>query len=123
MRDLEARFAGRLRRHEPMSRHTSWHVGGPADWFFEPRDREDLAAFLQGLPKGMPIHWVGLGSNLLVRDGGLRGAVISLHGALGLLERRGDTGVWCDRKKTAVRFFTCRPIDWKRCFVMQANYV
>ena len=54
-----------------MSRHTSWHVGGPAEVFFNPRDRSDLAAFLRALPDDVPIHWVGLGSNLLVRDGGL----------------------------------------------------
>ena len=93
---LSARFAGRVRFDEPMSRHTSWHVGGPADTFFEPRDRADLAAFLQALPPSMPLCWVGLGSNLLVRDGGLRGAVITLHGALGALERRGETSVWCE---------------------------
>ena len=69
----EAMFAGRLSRNEPMSKHTSWHVGGPADWFFEPRDRADLAAFLQVLPTDVPIHWVGLGSNLLVRDCAPRG--------------------------------------------------
>lgn len=88
--------AGKLLRNEPLSRHTSWHVGGPADWYFEPRDRADLAAFLQSIPKEMPIHWVGLGSNLLVRDGGVRGAVIVTHGALSALERRGETQVWCE---------------------------
>ena len=92
----EAMFAGRLSRNEPMSKHTSWHVGGPADWFFEPRDRADLAAFLQVLPKDMPIHWVGLGSNLLVRDGGIRGAVVSMHGAFSSLERLDEKQVRCD---------------------------
>lgn len=93
---LQAQFAGRLALGEPMSRHTSWHVGGPAELFFEPRDRGDLADFLRALPAETPISWVGLGSNLLVRDGGLRGAVISLHGALGALERCDDTAVWCE---------------------------
>ncbi|MBM4210294.1 MAG: UDP-N-acetylenolpyruvoylglucosamine reductase, partial [Gammaproteobacteria bacterium] len=88
-RTLQQRFAARVALDEPMSRHTSWHVGGPAEVFFEPRDREDLAEFLRVLPLTTPVSWVGLGSNLLVRDGGLRGAVISLHGALGALERRG----------------------------------
>jgi len=68
---------GRLSHHEPMSRHTSWRVGGPADTWFRPRSRADLQAFLRELPPGTPLHWVGLGSNLLVRDGGLRGAVIA----------------------------------------------
>lgn len=93
---LVARFAGRLLRDEPMSRRTSWHVGGPADLFFEPRDRADLADFLRAIPAALPITWVGLGSNLLVRDGGLRGAVISVHGALSSLERRDGGKVWCE---------------------------
>ena len=66
-----------------MSKHTSWHVGGPADLFFTPRDVMDLAAFIRQLPPDLPLLWVGLGSNLLVRDGGVRGAVVSTHGALG----------------------------------------
>ncbi len=93
---LGLRFAGRLRLAEPMSRHTSWHVGGPADLWFEPRDRADLADFLRALPADVPLYWVGLGSNLLVRDGGLRGAVIATHGAFSALERRGERGVWCE---------------------------
>lgn len=93
---FESRFAGRLQRNEPMSRHTSWHVGGPADWFFEPRDRADLADFLRALPAKIPIWWVGLGSNLLVRDGGLRGAVILTHGAFSRLEHRAAGEVWCE---------------------------
>lgn len=67
-----------LRHHEPMSRHTSWRVGGPADVYFEPQDLPQLQAFLADLPAGMPLLWVGLGSNLLVRDGGFRGAVVCL---------------------------------------------
>ena len=54
-------FAVRVRRDEPMSRHTSWHVGGPAEVFFNPRDRNDLAAFLKGLPPDVPIQWIGPG--------------------------------------------------------------
>jgi UDP-N-acetylmuramate dehydrogenase len=76
---------GRLRRGEPMARHTSWRVGGPADTYFEPADRDDLVAFVKTLPENEPILWLGLGSNLLVRDGGIRGTVISLHGALDVL--------------------------------------
>ena len=70
-------FLLRVKRDEPMSRHTSWHVGGPAEVFFNPRDRSDLAAFLKTLPEEVPIHWIGLGSNLLVRDSGVPGVVIS----------------------------------------------
>jgi UDP-N-acetylmuramate dehydrogenase len=94
--ELPPAYAARVRRDEPMSRHTSWHVGGPADYWFEPRDRTDLMAFLRALPRDLPLHWVGLGSNLLVRDGGLRGVVISTHGALGRLDRVSATTVYCE---------------------------
>jgi len=86
-------FSMRVRRNEPLSRHTSWHVGGPAEIFFNPRDVADLAAFLRTAPPDVPIHWIGLGSNLLVRDGGLRGIVISTHGALDELNRLSETSV------------------------------
>ncbi|HET8691059.1 MAG TPA: FAD-binding protein, partial [Steroidobacteraceae bacterium] len=86
-------FRERVALDEPMSRHTSWHVGGPADAWFTPRDVEDLSAFLRSLPAGVPVTWVGLGSNLLVRDAGIRGVVISVHGVLNALERVGETGV------------------------------
>lgn len=89
-------FMPRVRRDEPMSRHTSWHVGGPAEVYFNPRDRSELAAFLRMLEDDVQIHWVGLGSNLLVRDGGLRGVVISTHGTLDRLERRNETTVFCE---------------------------
>ncbi len=93
---LAPEFAARVRRDEPLSRHTSWHVGGPVDLWFEPRDREDLAAFLRCLPANMPLHWIGLGSNLLVRDGGLRGAAIATHGALARIERIAEATIYCE---------------------------
>lgn len=65
-----------------MRRYTSWRVGGPADRLYHPSDREDLCAFLKTLPPGEPVHFIGLGSNLLVRDGGIRGTVIHMHAAL-----------------------------------------
>ena len=73
---------GVVHANEPMSRHTSWRVGGPARYFFIPASREDLARFLQSLETDTPILWVGLGSNLLVRDGGFDGAVIATHRGL-----------------------------------------
>ncbi|SFM49457.1 UDP-N-acetylmuramate dehydrogenase [Ectothiorhodospira mobilis] len=68
---------GELRRDEPMVRHTLWRVGGPADRWYRPADTEDLARFLARLPADEPLFWLGLGSNLLVRDGGLRGTVLT----------------------------------------------
>ena len=94
---------GRWLEHEPMSRHTSWRVGGPARHYFEPADREDLIAFMRDLPLSEPLLWLGLGSNLLVRDGGWPGTVISLHGALeglvdaGPSEIYAEAGVHCAR--------------------------
>jgi len=89
-------FTPRVRRAEPLSRHTSWHVGGPADIFFMPRDRADLIAFLKSVPADVPLLWLGLGSNLLVRDGGVRGVVISTREALNRLERRDERGVYAE---------------------------
>jgi len=73
---------GTLRHHEPMSQHTSWRVGGPAQWFYEPADLNDLIGFMQQLPNEMAVFWLGLGSNLLVRDGGIAGVVIVTTGLL-----------------------------------------
>jgi UDP-N-acetylmuramate dehydrogenase len=64
-------------RNEPMRRHTSWRVGGPADLYYEPASVAELQEILASLPRGVPLLWIGLGSNLLVRDGGLSGAVIA----------------------------------------------
>lgn len=68
---------GAVRYREPMSRHSSWRCGGPADRYFAPLDRDDLANFLRLVAGDEPLHWLGLGSNMLVRDGGLRGTVIA----------------------------------------------
>lgn len=73
---------GSLELGADMRRYTSWRVGGPADRLYTPASLDDLAAFLASLVPSEPVHFIGLGSNLLVRDGGLRGTVIHLHGAL-----------------------------------------
>lgn len=100
---VDPRFTDRVRLDEPLSRHTSWHVGGPADVFFMPRDRADLVAFLQSLPRGTPVLWIGLGSNLLVRDGGIRGVVVSTKEALGVIERRGEREVYAEAGAACAR--------------------
>jgi len=84
---------GLLKRAEPMSRHTIWGVGGPAERFYIPADADDLAVFLAALPREEPLFWLGLGSNLLVRDGGIRGTVIALSGALADLRTAGESRV------------------------------
>lgn len=84
---------GEMRHNEPMSSHTSLRAGGAAERFYKPADLDDLAAFLQALEADTPVFWFGLGSNLLVRDGGLPGVVIATAGIFRELERVGDTAV------------------------------
>jgi UDP-N-acetylmuramate dehydrogenase len=86
-------WRGELRLDEPMARHTSWRVGGPAARFFEPADSADLVDFLAALEPAEPLFWVGLGSNLLVRDGGLRGTVIHTTNRLAALDVMDDGGL------------------------------
>lgn len=81
---------GRLAHHEPMSRHTHWRVGGPARLFFVPADRADLAEFLRALDSSIAVFFIGLGSNLLVRDEGIDGAVVALGRAFRELRRSGS---------------------------------
>lgn len=70
---------GKLLLKEPLARYTSWRVGGCADQFYIPAGLDDLRTFLQSLDAGEPISFIGLGSNLLVRDGGVRGTVVLMH--------------------------------------------
>ena len=90
-RDLEV--LGEIRYDEPMSRHTSWRAGGPAETFFIPASIDDLAGFLAELDADTPLFWLGVGSNLLVRDGGLPGVVVSATKILRYIERAGDQRV------------------------------
>ncbi len=89
----DLQVTGELRHNEPMSRHTSWRVGGPAEVFFIPSSIEDLASFLAELDADVPLFWHGAGSNLLVRDAGLPGVVISATRMLKDLDRVGDQRV------------------------------
>ena len=73
---------GLLRENEVLSAHTTWRVGGRADWMFQPRDKADLVRFLSQLPDSIPVTFIGLGSNLLVRDKGVRGVVVRSHRGL-----------------------------------------
>src|SRR3990172_3307608 len=90
---------GRLAFDEPMRKHITWRAGGAADRAYAPADLEDAAQFLRSLPEGEPVYFIGLGSNLLVRDGGIRGTVMLMHsshaamrmdGALVYAEARAD---------------------------------
>ncbi len=86
---------GELKTDEPMSAHTSWRTGGTADRCYRPADVDDLQHFLAAMPPQELLVWVGLGSNLLVRDGGIRGTVILPFGGL-------DTLVLLDQHRISV---------------------
>ena len=75
-------YQGTLLNNEPLAKYTSWRVGGPAQRMYIPENKADLIDFVAGLPKGEPVYWIGLGSNLLVRDGGIRGTVINTRSRL-----------------------------------------
>ncbi|MEO1575926.1 MAG: UDP-N-acetylmuramate dehydrogenase [Pseudomonadota bacterium] len=83
----DSNVRGDLRFNEPMHKHTTWRVGGPADVFFRPSDLDDLVAYVADTDDAANALWVGLGSNLLVRDGGYRGVVIATHRALSGFEQ------------------------------------
>ena len=78
---------GNLTANRPLDSLTWLQVGGPADWLFQPADPEDLAEFLAALDPAMPVFPMGVGSNLIVRDGGIRGVVVRLG--------RGFNGIEC----------------------------
>ena len=87
-------------QHEPLTRYTSWRVGGKADQLVLADNVNQLQQFLQQLPAEEPLTFIGLGSNLLVRDGGVRGTVVVMHQALQQLEMQeervyADAGVTC----------------------------
>ncbi len=91
---------GRLLLNEPLARYTSWRVGGPAERFYIPAGLDDLRDYLHGLPQEEPVHFIGLGSNLLVRDGGVHGSVVLMHNVLTGLNMDGElvyaeAGVTC----------------------------
>ncbi len=91
-----------LLKNEPLARYTSWRVGGRADRVFIAESLSELQAFLQTLDHAEPIIFMGLGSNLLVRDGGVRGTVVVMHQALNDLRMDGqfiyaEAGVTCGK--------------------------
>ncbi len=88
--DMTSELRGTLKLDEPMSRHTTWRVGGVADHYYKPADIEDMANYLRQLPDKEQVTLVGLGSNLLVRDKGIRGSVICPTGLLNGFEYLDD---------------------------------
>jgi len=93
---------GELSLNEPLAKYTSWRVGGIAHHLYKPKDIDDLAVFLAQVPTNEPILWLGLGSNLLIRDGGFPGTVIVTAGALQNIEVEdlsvnAEVGVYCSK--------------------------
>ena len=81
---------GTLSSGRPLADLTWLRVGGPADWLFQPADEADLAAFLAALDPAVPVFPIGVGSNLIVRDGGLRAVVIRLGRGFNAISVDGD---------------------------------
>ncbi len=94
---------GKLLLNENMAKYTSWRVGGVAEQMYLPHDKADLIAFLQTISSTTALFWLGLGSNLLVRDGGISGVVINTRGRLKTMRYLGlnrvfvEVGVSCAR--------------------------
>lgn len=100
MQASHAILSGQLLLNEPLTRYNSWRVGGVAERFYIASSLHDLSAFLQSLSADEPVCFIGLGSNLLVRDGGVRGTVILMHNVLNTLKMEGEVvyaeaGVTC----------------------------
>ena len=87
---------GKMLMDEPLAKHTSWRVGGVAQKMYFPADREDLVEFINKLPANEPVFWLGLGSNLLVRDGGIAGTVINSKGRLKVMRLNDDKTVYVE---------------------------
>jgi UDP-N-acetylmuramate dehydrogenase len=99
---MQAETQSQLLKNEPLARYTSWRVGGAADRVFVAENLSELQTFMQTLDHAEPVYFIGLGSNLLVRDGGVRGTVIVMHQALSELRVDGqyiyaEAGVTCGK--------------------------
>ncbi|MBN8808347.1 MAG: UDP-N-acetylmuramate dehydrogenase [Sphingomonas sp.] len=86
---------GRLTHGAPLAPLVWFKSGGAAEWLFEPADADDLAAFLDALDPDVPVMGLGLGSNLIVRDGGVPGVVVRLGKAFASVEQLDDTTLTC----------------------------
>lgn len=88
-------LVGRLTPAAPLAPLVWFKTGGAADWLFEPSDADDLARFLGALDPVVPVMALGLGSNLIIRDGGFRGVVVRLGKAFARVTREDDTTLRC----------------------------
>jgi len=89
--EIKSFFLGRIMLHEPLSKYTSFRIGGPADYFLEPVDKNDVVRLIKYLQEhDVPFIIVGHGSNLLVSDDGIRGAIINLEYGLNNVQLEGN---------------------------------
>jgi UDP-N-acetylmuramate dehydrogenase len=96
-----------IRAHEPMAGHVTWRAGGPVARACFPHDLADLAAFLRTLRHDEPLLMVGLGSNLLIRDGGFDGTAIFTHGALAALRLERDGTLYAEAGVASPKVARC----------------
>ena len=90
LKDIAQKFEDDCSYDESMAKHTSWRVGGRADLFYSPKSRKDLVYFLSSIDPNLPITWIGRGTNILVRDAGIRGVVISTKSFLKEIEKTSE---------------------------------
>lgn len=79
---IKETLLGQLKLNESMARYTTWRIGGVAESVYQPESVADLQTVLKMIPDETAVYWIGLGSNLLIRDGGLKGLVINTNGVL-----------------------------------------
>src|SRR5881397_1228984 len=108
---------GALGQNKPLAKYTSWRAGGSGDTVYRPADRDDLAAFVRQLPADEPLTAIGLGSNTLVRDGGVRGTVVVLHdpgAALAIADGLiyVDAGVACPKLARFAALHSCAEAEF-----------
>jgi len=96
MSSLNQSFHGQLLQHEPLAKYTSWRVGGEAERLYIPLDKQDLQLFLASLADDEPVLWLGLGSNVLIRDGGVKGTVINTKGKVKQMRLLDDGHVYVE---------------------------
>ena len=87
---------GEFSQNLSLERYNSWRVGGPGEYVYLPKSIEDLQQFISIIPNDMPITWLGLGSNTLIRDGGVKGAVIVTQGRMSTIEVRDDNRLYAE---------------------------
>ncbi len=93
---IEGLLRGQLRFNEPLAKYTSWRVGGPAKRFYSPADKSDLEQFIQTLAIDDPVFFLGLGSNVLIRDAGVSGTVIYTRGKLKQMYKQGSEQLYVE---------------------------